>query len=280
VSLGIQLRTAAGLARRRLWPTPEQAALRILQHRAEQVARRTPGTVEILDMQLEYVDALSLVPQWQDIFVTRSLEFEPTSDAPRILDCGANVGLASLWLKRTFPRARITAFEADPQICRVLRRNMTANGAADVDVVQAAVWDRDTTLSFRAEGTDAGAIASVATSDEAPAVDVPAVRLRDYIERERVDLLKLDIEGAEYAVLHDIAPVLTRVAALQMEVHDFSPERRLLPGCLDLLQRHGFTYALDELVAATWRREGRRTGPFARAVPAWVLLVRAWQVPQ
>jgi FkbM family methyltransferase len=231
----------------------------------------------LADLDVAYVDALSVCPQWQDIFINRSLEFVTTSDSPRILDCGANIGLASLWLKRQLPKARITAFEADPQICEVLRRNLRVNGCDDVEVIEAAVWDDTAPLTFMAEGTDSGAIGDVAMDPTAPAITVPAVRLRDRLGDEPIDLLKMDIEGAEEAVLADIAPMLGQVRAMQVEVHEFSPLRRRLPQCLQILDDSGFDYALDELVPATWRPEGRNAGPFARAVPAWVVLVRAWR---
>jgi FkbM family methyltransferase len=277
MSLAIELRTVAGAMKRRFFPAPKRAALRALRLHSEQTPRRTPGRVQVLGLDLEYVDALTLVPQWEDIFVKRSLDFQSASASPRILDCGGNVGLASLWYKRAYPHARITSFEADPRIAATLQRNLAANGHRDVDVVNAAVWVENTTLEFRAEGTDSGAVASVAGETPGEVLRVPAIRLRDWLERDPVDLLKLDIEGAEAAVLEDIAPVLDRVAALQMEVHELDIERRLLPRCLAVLEARGFRYALDELVPITWRAEGRAQGPFRNAVSAWVLLVRAWR---
>ena len=89
--------------------------------------------------------------------------------------------------------------------------------------------------------------------------------------------MKLDIEGAELDVLEDVADVLHQVQAVQLEVHDFAAGRRLLPGCLLALERAGFTYALDDLISVTWRAEAAQRTPFVRAVPAWVLLVRAWR---
>ena len=108
-------RTVGSAARRRLRPTPEEAAWRAIRLRAERQPRRTPGMLRLMDLEIEYVDALSLAPQWHDIFVRRTLDFRPATDTPLVLDCGANIGLASIWIKRAFPRARITAFEADPR---------------------------------------------------------------------------------------------------------------------------------------------------------------------
>lgn len=267
-------------AHRRLWPTPEEKAWRTIRVRAERERRRTPGELQLMDLDIAYVDALSLAPQWHDIFVRRSLSFLASTDAPRVLDCGANVGLASIWIKRQYPNARITAFEADPTIHAVLKRNLQRNNMTDVETVQAAVWRDTQPITFRCEGADSGAIDQVAAQTPGRVCEVPAIRLRDYLlNGSPVDLLKLDIEGAEGDVLADAEDALGRVGAMQIEVHDFDAGRRLLPRLLDLLDRRGFEYALDDFSSATWRTEATRRGPFARAVPAWVVLVRAWQKP-
>lgn len=265
--------------RRRLRPSPDEAARRRLESVAASVGRHTPGQVRLAGLDVHYVDALSTVPQWDDLFVRGSLRMSFATSSPRVLDCGANIGLASLALKRAHPAARITAFEADPTLADVLRRNLRVNGAADVEVVAAAVWSSTTSLRFRAEGTDSGAVDAVAADTPGEAIEVPAVRLRDWVAREPIDLLKLDIEGAELEVLRDLAPVLGHVRALQMEVHDFAAGDRRLPACLDLLTQAGFEYSLTDLHQAAWRPAAPSAGPFP-GVAAWVVLVRAWPGPR
>ncbi|MEW6320190.1 MAG: FkbM family methyltransferase [Acidobacteriota bacterium] len=276
MTLARAARALAGRLTRRLWPTPPEAAWRAIVARAAGEPRYTPGRLRVLDLDLAYTDAWSLGPQWHDIFVRESLAFTPASPAPRILDCGANIGLASIWLKRRFPEARITAFEADPALAAVLRENLAANRCADVEVVEAAVWRAAGRVSFRCEGSDSGAIADVAADTPGRDAELAAVRLRDWLA-EPVDLVKLDIEGAELDVLEDCADRLEAIRALQMEVHDFSPARRLLPRCLGLLDRAGFRYALDDFAVASWRDGARVEGPFRHAVPSWIVLVRAWR---
>src|SRR5207248_3567332 len=130
-----RIRRAAGATRRRLAPSPEVAAWRRACRLAERTPRYTHGEIELGPYTLQYSDLLTLCPQWDDIFVRRSLAFTTPAQAPRILDCGANLGLASLFFKRAYPAARITAFEADPAIARMLAANLRRNGAADVEVV-------------------------------------------------------------------------------------------------------------------------------------------------
>ena len=270
------LRYYAGVVKRRLTPTPEEAAWRQMCRTAEHVPRHQPGHIRVMDYDLEYADLLSTCPQWEDLFVSGHQRFNAATDAPRILDCGANIGLATLAFKRQYPGARITAFEADPTIAGILGRNLSRNGAADVERVDAAVWKANGTVEFSAEGSDSGAIGEVSPL-VAPRIAVPAVRLRDWLVREPIDLLKIDIEGAELAVLQDCEDVLGQVRAIHVEVHDLVPGRRLLPECLILLERAGFTTALSGLLPVTWRSFGPQGSPFAGAVPQWVVVVRAWR---
>src|SRR5206468_4738372 len=76
--------------RRQLFPSREAAAWKRAWHQAELTPRFTPGTIRMLDYRLQYSDLLSFCVQWQDIFVKRCLDFQAGTDAPRILDCGAN----------------------------------------------------------------------------------------------------------------------------------------------------------------------------------------------
>jgi FkbM family methyltransferase len=268
------------LALQRAFPTPEEAAWRRLIDYAETAEPgKTAHRLRVLDLDLEFPDPSALASQWHDTFVRETLAVTFETDAPRVLDCGAHVGLVSLWIKRRWPAARITAFEPDPEIAAMLRRNLQRNNAADVEVVEAAAWKAAGTVTFLATATDAGAIDDVAAGAGGRACQVAAVRLRDWLH-EPVDLLKLDIEGAELDVLDDSGEALSSVRRVHLEVHDFDTRRRLLPRCLLQLEAADFTYALSNLGSAVWRDGVGPSGPFAQAVPSWVVCVRAWRPEQ
>jgi FkbM family methyltransferase len=272
------IRRAAGAAYRQLFPSPEMAAWRHADQLAGTTARHTAGSIRMLDYELQYADLLSFCPQWHDIFVQGALEFQAPSDSPRILDCGANVGLASLFFKRRYPAARITAYEADPALCVIAKANLAVNGAADVEIVNAALWTSAGRVTFRAEGTDSGMIDGLAGAVDGSAVEVASVRLRDILGTERIDLLKLDIEGAEDAVLADCEPVLSRIGAIVMDLHEFDPAVRQAPRVLELLTRAGFVYAVDEFVPQPWRPPVSSSNtPFPGKALVWSMTVRAWR---
>jgi FkbM family methyltransferase len=237
--------------------------------------RYTPGSVTVGPYHIEYADAGSVWPQWEDIFLRDSLAFETSVPAPRILDCGANVGIASLYFKRHYPRAVITAFEADPNLAAICRRNLEANAGGDADVQAAAVWTAAGEIEFIAEGSDSGAIALLEPSVKGRRVGVPAVRLRDWL-REPIDLLKLDIEGAELAVLRDCRDRLHHVRNISIDLHEFDPARRQTGELFQLLADAGFVFDMKSLVSLPWRAP-QIPSPFPDPAPVWAVLVRAWR---
>ena len=268
-----------GAIRRRLFESPEKAAWRQACRQAGVTPRFTTGDISLADLRIRYADLLTLCPQWDDLFVKRTLAFTSASSSPRILDCGANIGLASLFFRRLYPEARVTAFEADPALFEILNTNLRANGAETVETRHAAMWTSTGTLSFQCEGSDSGMIGALPGAVSGRATTVPSLRLRDVIDEGPVDLLKLDIEGAEGAVLADCEPVLGRVNAIVMDLHEFDPAVRQAPAVLDLLARAGFHYAIDDFVPLPWREAaaGAATTPFPGKALQWAMTVRAWR---
>jgi len=275
------MRRAASAIKRQLNPTPEVAAWQHAEAVAATVPRRTPGRIALLDYDVEYADLSSFCPQFHEMFVERGLEFQTTNPSPRILDCGANIGVASLFFKRQYPNARVTAYEADPELCAMTRRNLERNGAPDVDVVHVALWTSTGAVTFLAEGTDAGMIGGLAGAGEgflAKTVTVPSLRLRDVLATERVDLLKLDIEGAEGPVLDDCAPVLDQVGAIVMDLNEFDPNDRQSPRVFECLSRAGFVYSVEDLLRQPWRPPVAAPGsPFPGTPLVWSITVKAWR---
>ena len=105
-------------------------------------------------------------------------------------------------------------YEADPTLAKTLLCNIRWLGLADISVRDTAVWTREGTVGFRRSEWNAGKIADVAESE------VNSIRLADEIP-ETVDLLKLDIEGAEFDVIHDLAltGALSRIDKIIAECH-------------------------------------------------------------
>ena len=246
-----------------------------------------PGRTTTLGWDLEYTSPEALLAFIDQILVRRMNDFLPETDRPVILDCGANIGYTVLHYKRQFPGARITAFEPDPQFAPILRRNLVRNGAGDVDVVEAAAWIRDGCATWTMEGKDGSRLAADIAAP-ARTVDVATVDLARYLDRD-VDLLKMDIEGAEFDVLPHIAPRLARVRNIVVECHltrqaDYDAFARVLTALRgvgftisfnsfgpwrDLTRRHvpEPLHAAQYVVVAGWRSEHAEVSPEQTSLP-------------
>ncbi len=222
--------------------------------------------------QLEVPDALSFVWQYKEIYTDELYYFKPGSSQPVIIDCGANIGMSVTYFRERYPQARIITFEADPVIGKILQQNLQTNGISGVEVVNKAVWTDDQGVSFGSEAADSSSIFSTETKNI-----VPSVRLRDYLLREsRIDLLKIDIEGAETAVLEDCRDVLNRVNHLFVEFHSYIGHPQTLATVMTILEEAGFRYYLDT-------NQHRRRSPFidfrypGSAVMDLQLNIHAWR---
>ncbi len=151
--------------------------------------------------------------------VARVLEALP--GPPRVVDIGANVGMFGARVLSRYPEARIVAFEPDPRNAEVHRRTVAANAAEPRwTLVQAAAAPADGELRFH---TGNFARSGPAADDDATAGSVPAVDVLPYLAD--CDLIKLDAEGSEWAILDDPRFGQTSARAIALEYHpDRCPE--------------------------------------------------------
>jgi len=190
---------------------------------------------------LEVPDIMSFLWQYKEIFVDEFYLFKSNSTKPVILDCGANVGMSVLYFKEIFPEARIIAFEAEPAINEILKSNLTRNGISDVELVEKAVWKDTDGILFGSESADSSSIYSKSAKKK-----IPTIRLKDYLEKEtQIDFLKIDIEGAETAVLADCRNSLSQVKNLFVEFHSYIGNPQGLADIIQIFEENGFRYFID-----------------------------------
>ena len=220
------------------------------KRRIRRLPRFQPGsTTKLLDDQeLHYSDSLSLLSSYQAIFEDGIYDFECPHDNPRIIDCGANIGLATIFFKQRYPNAQVIAFEADPAIFQVLEKNCQSQGLTDVELHQQAVWIHDGQLNFQQNGADAG---KVSEQESTSAISIPCVSLIQYLQQP-VDLLKIDIEGAESDVLHHCRSDLANVNRIFVEYHSYVDRPQKLSQLITVLEQAGFHHHIQpELFSRT-----------------------------
>ncbi|WP_162197488.1 FkbM family methyltransferase [Methanosarcina sp. 2.H.A.1B.4] len=192
--------------------------------------------------KVEAPDLLSLYIENKDIFVNQIYGFTSTTEKPRILDCGGYIGMSTLYFKKIYPKARITTFEPDPNIFQILKRNVERNNVTDVELVNSAVSKIDGTLKFDEEGSDGGSL--IGSHPNNKQIKVKSCRLSSYL-KEPVDLLKMNIEGAEWEVFQEIEYVIHNVDQIIFEYHHFTNLKPQLHNILTLLDRNGFSYIIN-----------------------------------
>jgi FkbM family methyltransferase len=207
-----------------------------------------PGSLmPCLDYTVRINDGPNYYSLYKDIFVRRIYHFESRQKAPRVLDCGGNVGMSVLYFKHIYPAARITAFEPDPVIFALLEENVATNGLQDVRLVQSAVSGREGNLTFHSDGKYSGYLTEQ-ISGTAPTgwteYRVPCVTLDRYLD-EPVDFLKMNVEGAEFEALLAAEQRLRQVREMVIEYHHLPGLPRNLHALLALLHRQGFEYLLN-----------------------------------
>lgn len=209
--------------------------------------RYEPFSIPLFGKTIRGVDGPSFYHSFREIFVERIYAFDAESSSPRIVDGGSNVGLSILFFKELFPEARIIGFEPSPKVFEVLQQNLSTFGFDDVELVQKAIWTEDTELQFHQDGADAGHITDGNQKEET--ISVRACSLRPQLQ-DRVDFLKLDIEGAEVDVLSNCASDLTNVKNLFVEYHSFADQPQRLNELTGVLSGAGFRYQIHTQFAS------------------------------
>jgi FkbM family methyltransferase len=179
-----------------------------------------------------------------EIFVEEVYRFKSKTDTPTILDCGSNIGLSILYFKKLYPKSNIIAFEPDPGVFKQLEYNIEQYGYDGVILKNAALWNKESFISFESEGSVGGKI-NANGSNSQNVVKVETIRLRTFLEGG-VDFLKIDIEGVEYDVLKDCVDLLDRVENLFIEYHVLPSEDQHLHTILKWVSEAGFKYYIRE----------------------------------
>lgn len=220
------------------------------------------STMRCATFRVSYRHARSIFTTFKEMFIQEDYFFEDLPEQPFIIDCGANIGMATLFFKKLRPQAEILAIEPSPSSTALLRRNLRENGIEGVRVIEAALSDLDGKATFSEEY--ASGTSNRLSSDGQ--VSVQTVRLSTLFDRP-VDLLKVDVEGMEVVVLEELERTgkFDLVARVAVEFHPIS-EHNALSSLLALFERNGFGYAIDA-------RSSRPIADFQSVI------IRAWRYP-
>ncbi|WNV87685.1 FkbM family methyltransferase [Umezawaea sp. Da 62-37] len=184
-----------------------------------------------------------------------------------VVDAGANIGLFCLFVKHNAPDATVLAVEPMADTGEVLRRNLELHGLTDCHVYRCGLGARAETATFHhfpglpANSTrypdEKDSLRELMRNDRGAEVtehtmrshteDVPVRPLSDLLREwphvERIDLVKIDVEGAELEVLKGITETdWKRIGQLVVEVQQVDNR---LEDVVDLLRTNGYTTTVE-----------------------------------
>ena len=210
-----------------------------------------------LDYKINYNDYRTCVGLISEIFFDSVYEFQCSTEAPLIVDAGANIGISALYFKHLFPSSRIICFEPDPKTYELLKENCRGNKLTNVDLHQVALSSQSGEAPFYSDAS-ANNYVGMSLNKRLQGKGYPLKTATIQTEKlssfiiEKTDLLKLDIEGSELFVLKDLAATkkITLIERMIIEYHsDEENEENQLSELLAILEDEDFSYILSNQIA-------------------------------
>jgi len=216
---------------------------------------------KFLGFEVDHFNLESLRLLYDEIFVREEYFFNSDKVNPVIFDCGANIGMATLFFKWLYPESTVTAFEPDPDSFGLLQHNIKANHLQRVSAYNIALWDSEARIPFFVDDHEHGALTMSTKRDRGRGrqIEVEARRLSDFIAGP-VDLLKVDVEGAETRVLCELiaSGKMAYVRRMILEYHHhIGKEPAQLGSFFTMLEHSGWNYQLN-----TWSFPLSKVGSF------------------
>jgi FkbM family methyltransferase len=197
------------------------------QKRSTQVSVAVPGLRHPVWLRLRTSD----MSTFRQVLMSSGYDYQLAHPPETIVDAGAHIGLASVYYANKYPDATIVSIEPERSNFEMLAKNVAAY--PNVIPIQRALWKNTERLSLTNPGAGNWSFQTeVAASSEAtlqPCGTALGITLDMVMQQygfKKIDLLKMDIEGAEKEVFANAANWIDRVDAIAVELHEY-----LNPGC-------------------------------------------------
>lgn len=206
-------------------------------------------SVSFFGGKLRYYTLSNFIGIVREVFVRGDYYFKSKDVRPLIIDCGANIGLASLYFSFLYPDARIIAIEPGREAFGRLSENVrTHRMLTNVTCHNVAASDHAGREDFYENRRSAGGSTLNATIAGSKGVDifekmsVETIKLSSLITEE-VSLLKMDVEGGELTIFKELetSGKLQLIKEIVFECHyNKSSAGNSVPDIISLLERNGF----------------------------------------
>ncbi|MGO8791718.1 MAG: FkbM family methyltransferase [Terriglobia bacterium] len=194
----------------------------------KEIATHPPGVRNTVHLRLMTSDERA----YKQVLLDGEYAFDLPFSPKIIVDAGANIGMASIYFANRYPEAKIIAIEPEASNFAALARNVRPYPA--IIPIHAALWNRDGEICVTQPDPATGARGNWAfVTREGDGANVRAITMTTLMKEmqiEAVDVLKIDVEGAEREVFES-ADWIRNVRCLMIELHD-----RLRPGCSQVVE--------------------------------------------
>lgn len=197
---------------------------------------------------------------FREIFICNDYYFESKKKNPLILDCGANIGMATLFFKWLYPNSIIHSFEPDPQTFKLLEKNIEQNSLKKVHLHNIAISNKRGKANFYVDKKNPGWLTMSLIKERLPKdkIVVKTSPLSDYIKAQQIDLVKLDVEGAEVKIIKELIKTkqINSIKEMFVEYHYGIKNKKIdFSYFLNLFEKNGFIYRLSAKVIPLYSKE-------------------------
>ena len=152
-----------------------------------------------------------------------------------VIDAGGYIGDVSIYYLNRYKNSKVYMLEPNPEAIKLARKNLKHYDGR-IEIVEKALWKEDRSLKMN--GVFTGAKLSEKDVDQ-NGIQIKCISMKSLIERyaiKKIDLLKMDIEGAEEAIITENANWLDNVKTLVVEYHG----KNIKEKCDKELRQRGF----------------------------------------
>jgi FkbM family methyltransferase len=208
-----------------------------------------------ITMRKNYADAMTIAEIFLDNSYVRDLTL-PLN--PVVVDVGGFVGDFSLYAVRRLNARRVIVCEPSPRNWALLLKNIANNGYEDrIEPVNKAVTDGGNVMMNIDAPDESQCMVSAYYRSEQPLTAVPGISLSDLLREhtvETVDLLKIDCEGGEFAILESTpTDVFSRIRNIVFEYHQIDGVWGKLKRVKQRLRREGYVLRTRGGLISAWR---------------------------
>ncbi len=216
-----------------------------------------------LDFKVDYFNYKDFYFLSRDIIARLEYAIDLNNSKPLIIDCGSNIGISILFFKYLYPDSEIHGFEPDPSTFKLLENNILSNNIKNVTINNLALSENNGIIDFYIDKSHPGSLIMSTLFDRQPKdkIQVNCIKLSDYLKNlnyKNIDLLKIDVEGAEHEVFKDLIEnnIISNVKNIILEYHhNIKGSNPQLGKLLNILENQGFNYQISAYTQNYLERE-------------------------